>query len=121
MTVPRILAEHEAAHAVVAAHYGQTVHSISIGRQSGVTRYSGTASSRERAAVYAAGDLFNRELGTVPYQDYGCGDLADLEHKHGLSALWQANRDARAVLSQHRQLVLDLADRLMTSPTLTLD
>ncbi|RSS50058.1 hypothetical protein [Streptomyces sp. WAC01280] len=116
----RLLAEHEAAHAVVAAHYGQTVDSIRVGQQQGETRYSGTATPREHAAISAAGDLFNRELGTVRYEDFGCGDLADIEREHGLHALWRANRDARAVLVGQRQLVLDLADRLMDTPVLQL-
>jgi hypothetical protein len=116
----RLLAEHEAAHAVVAAHYGQQVDTIRVGRADGETRYQCTATPREQAAITAAGDLFNREFGTVSYQDFGCRDLADMEREHGLGGLWRANRDAREILASQRQLVLDLADRLMHTPVLHL-
>lgn len=117
----RLLAEHEAAHAVVAAHYGQAVQWIRVGRDDGMTHYRGTSTPRERAAITAAGDLWNREYGTVPYVDYGCGDLADFQREHGLRALWQANRDARAALNEHLHLVTDLADTLMRQRILRFD
>ncbi|MGW6785385.1 hypothetical protein [Streptomyces sp. NPDC054987] len=108
----RVLAEHEAAHAVVARHFGLDVYDIVIGDRSGRTLYQVPAEPWLDAAVIAAGDLFNRELGTVPYLDYGCSDLRTLEREHGLAQLWDANRAARGVLTQRRQAVLRLADRV---------
>ncbi|WP_405436674.1 hypothetical protein OG373_06755 [Streptomyces avidinii] len=110
--VSRVLAEHEAAHAVVARHFGLTVTEVVIGARSGRTLYRGLAEPWQEAAVIAAGDLFNREQGTVPYLDYGCSDLRDLEREHGLDRLWDANRAARSILTQRRRAILLLADRI---------
>lgn len=115
----RLLAEHEAAHAVVARHYGMTVHNIRIGRVSGYTEWSGPSVGWQEAAITAAGDLFNREQGSVPYRDYGCGDLKRFEREHGLSQLWDANRAARSILIQRRRAVLTLADRIMRERYIT--
>ncbi|MFG2330175.1 hypothetical protein ACGFMM_11175 [Streptomyces sp. NPDC048604] len=118
----RILAEHEAAHAVVARHFGLPVVEIVLGRSSGHTLVDfGPAELWQRAVVTAAGDLFNKEQGTVPYEDYGCGDLRDFERDHGLSQLWDAQRAARSVLKQRREAVVRLADQLMRTPLLRYD
>ncbi|MGW2040496.1 hypothetical protein [Streptomyces virginiae] len=115
----RVLAEHEAAHAVVARHFGLDVLDIVIGDRSGRTVYRGLSETWQEAAITAAGDLFNREFGTVPYLDYGCGDLRDLEREHGLDRLWDANRAARGILTQRRQAVLLLADRVQRERHIT--
>lgn len=116
----RVLAEHEAAHAVVARHFGFDVTEIVVGRTSGHTSWYGPSAKWQEAAITAAGDLFNRELGTVPYVDYACHDLQRFERSHGLSALFNANRAARSILKQRRRAVLVLADRLMRERTITL-
>jgi len=116
----RLFAEHEAAHAVVARHYGMTVTHIHLDRNGGYTRYHGPSTGWQEAAITAAGDLFNREYSTVPYQDGSCKDLADFEREHGLDQLWQANRAARSILTQRRRAVLALADRLMDERTIHL-
>lgn len=115
----RLFAEHEAAHAVVARHFGLDVTQIVIGNHSGRTAYRGLSEPWQEAAITAAGDLFNRELGTVPYADYGCADLRDLEREHGLDRLWDANRAARGILTQRRQAVLLLADRVQRERHIT--
>lgn len=115
---PRLLAEHEAAHAVVARHFGMTVHSIRIGRVRGYTEWSGPSASWQEAAITAAGDLFNREHSSVPYQDLACDDLKVFEREHGLDQLWQANRAARSILVQRRRAILTLADRIMRERTI---
>lgn len=116
----RVLAEHEAAHAVVARHFGMTVTEIHVGPTRGRTCWYGDAAQWQEAAITAAGDLFNREQGSVPYQDFGCSDLRAFERDHGLDQLWQAQRAARSILIQRRRAVLALADRLMRERTITL-
>ncbi|MEV8307856.1 hypothetical protein AB0P36_10955 [Streptomyces flavidovirens] len=110
----RLVAEHEAAHAVVAATCGAHVHQVWVNaRGEGRTIHSGTGSDRDAAAITAAGDVWNRHLGTVPYRDLACLDLKTFEREHGLRKLWHANQVARRILAAERQLVLDLADRLI--------
>lgn len=116
----RLFAEHEAAHAITARHFGLTVTTIHIGSRDGYTRYHGHSEAWQEATVTAAGDLWNWEFGSVPYQDYGCGDLADFEREHGLDRLWDANRAARSILTQRRRAVLALADRLVAERTIRL-
>ncbi|MCX5586037.1 hypothetical protein [Streptomyces erythrochromogenes] len=109
----RVLAEHEAAHAVVARHFGFDVVSIVIGEQRGFTEWRNVGAELwQQAAITAAGDLFNRECGSVPYINYGCGDLKRFEEEHGLARLWDANRAARSILTQRRRAILTLADRI---------
>jgi hypothetical protein len=117
----RILAEHEAAHAVVARHFGFHVVEIHVGPTRGRTCWYGPAAQWQEAAITAAGDLFNREQGTVPYQDYGCHDLKEFERDHGLAKLWDAQRAARSILVQRRRAVLTLADQLMSQPLMRFD
>lgn len=119
MTGLRVLAEHEAAHAVVARHFGMTVLDIRVRGQRGYTRWEGDSPQWQEAAITAAGDLFNREQGTVPYQDYACRDLKVFEREHGLDQLWQAQRAARSILTQRRRAVLTLADRIMRERFIT--
>jgi hypothetical protein len=75
--------------------------------------------SSRRAVITAAGDLWNREFGTVLYLDLSCVDLAGLVRQVGTQGVWQARRDARAVLATRRREVLRLADRLATAGTMT--
>lgn len=121
MSRMRCLAEHEAAHAVVARHFGFTIVDIRLGRVSGYTRWQGNAAAWQQAAITAAGDLFNREQGTVPYADLACSDLQVFEREHGLHRLWDANRAARSILIQRRRAVLTLADQLMRQPYMQFD
>lgn len=119
MTVLRLLAEHEAAHAVVARHFGFTVFSVRVHGDRGYTEWTGAAQPWQSAAITAAGDLFNREQGTVPYRDYACSDLQTFEREHGLDKLWDANRAARSILIQRRRAILTLADRIMRERFIT--
>jgi hypothetical protein len=104
----RLIAEHEAAHAIVALAYGVPVTRVVATRTRGRTSH-GTCTRQQAVAIAAAGDLFNREFGTVPYRDASCSDLAYLEREVEASGVWKARRDARAVLRSRQQDVIDLA------------
>lgn len=109
----RNVAEHEAAHAVVAAHFGHSVHEIVVQTPSdGHTVYELAADPDQRAAITAAGDVYGKRLGSVPYVDLGCSDLARFERAHGLGRLWRAERTALDILTAHRAAVTTLADRI---------
>lgn len=109
----RNVAEHEAAHAVVAAHYGLRVHRV-VARapDDGYTEYELPADEIQRAVITAAGDVYGQQLGSVPYVDLACSDLARFERSHGLGRLWHAQRTALDILTQRRAAVVTLADRL---------
>lgn len=113
----RLIAEHEAAHAVVAAHYGVKVFEVWATAARGKTVH-GDCPQHEDVAIAAAGDLWNREFGAVPYRDGSCGDLAYLERTVSAAGVWQARRDARAVLTRRRSSVLALAARIEEHGTL---
>nr|WTB31086.1 hypothetical protein OG781_17795 [Streptomyces sp. NBC_00830] len=114
-------AEHEAAHAIVALHARVPVYQVRLyANGTGWTEHGGSSVPSVEAAITAAGDLWQREYGTVPYVDLSCRDLPDFERQHGLSALWSAQRDARRILIQRRRAVLALADRLMDERTIRL-
>lgn len=116
----RAVAEHEAGHAVVAAHLGYRVTEIRIASGSGSTVWNAAASpSEDQAAVTAAGDLWCRELSTHPYVDLACDDLAAFERSHGLGRLWHAQRTARQILTARRDAVSALAERLMQERSIT--
>jgi len=118
----RSLAEHEAAHAVVAAHFGHPVTRIWIGANAGATLWDSVlASNAERAAVTAAGDLWNREFGTIAYRDLSCDDLERLVRQTGVGGVWHARRLARSVLTARRRAVLALADRLERERSISFD
>lgn len=122
MSLLRLVAEHEAAHVVVAAYSGVTVRAVSINpRGQGRTIHDGAESNAHAAVITAAGDVFNRHLGTIPYQDLACLDLETFEREHGLNRLWLANQMAKKILTEHRQLVLDLANRLVVERTIRFD
>lgn len=116
----RNVAEHEAAHAVVAAHFGLRVRSIvARAADSGYTVYELTGNEEQYAIVRAAGDVWGRKLGSVPYVDLGCEDLARFEQAYGLGRLWEAQRAALTVLTQRRAAVTALADRIERERTIT--
>jgi hypothetical protein len=118
----RCLAEHEAAHAVVAHHFGHRVHSVRIGADDSAAVWDATcASGAERAAVTAAGDLWNREFGTVEYHDLACDDLARLVRQVGVGGVWHTRRLARSVLTTRRRAVMALADRLEREHSISFD
>lgn len=116
----RNVAEHEAAHAVVIAHFGMRVRGI-VARapDDGYTEYEPTGTEVQCAIVRAAGDVWGRELGSVPYVDLGCADLAGFERSYGLGRLWQAQRDALAILTRRRDAVSALADRIERERAIT--
>jgi len=117
----RACAEHEAAHAIVALHARIPVYEIRLyANGTGYTKHAGSTIPSVQAAITAAGDLWQREYGTVPYTDLSCADLPAFEREHGLGALWTAQRDARRILIQRRRAVLALADRLMDERTIHL-
>lgn len=121
--VVRLIAEHEAAHAVVARHFSHPVHCVSIREaDDGWTAWDASGASRaERAAVTCAGDLWSCELGTVAYRDLGCADLERLVRLTGVGGVWSARRLARSVLTARRRAVLALADRLEVERFITFD
>ncbi|MDX3581996.1 hypothetical protein [Streptomyces europaeiscabiei] len=122
MSLLRLVAEHEAAHVVVAAALGVTVRRAVINTLGqGRTLHDGTDSTADAAAITAAGDVWNQRLGVVPYQDLACLDLQTFEREHGLGKLWQANRTAHRILSEERSLVLALAERLVGERDITFD
>lgn len=123
-SVLRSLAEHEAAHAVVARHLGHVVTEIRIdsSTRSGATTWDATHATRQHeAAVKSAGDVWASELGSVEYVDLACRDLATFEQQFGLERLWQARRNALAVLLTRRRSVLVLADRLVRERVITIE
>jgi hypothetical protein len=115
----RLVAEHEAAHAVVAAHFGSRLHRIVVRDTDGYTLHSGPTEPTWQAAITAAGDAYNRKLSSVPYVDLGCDDLARFERVHGLGRLWHAERLALDVLTTRRAAVTALADRLERERVIT--
>ncbi|MEV8554835.1 hypothetical protein AB0L04_34145 [Streptomyces glaucescens] len=117
----RACAEHEAAHAIVALHHRVPVYDIHLrSNGTGYTTRSAHCARPVSAAITAAGDLWQREYGTVPYIDLACDDLRTMEREHGFGSLWSAERDARRILVQRRSAILALADRLMTERTIRL-
>lgn len=122
MTAPtwRHVAEHEAAHAIVAAHFGLVVTRVVVRAPGdGYTEYEQTADPARRAAITAAGDVYGQRLGSVPYVDLACDDLAKFERFHGLTRLWQAQRIALDILTRKRAAVVALADRLERERTVS--
>lgn len=107
----RQVAVHEAAHAVVAAHFGGRVVAVEVGRTRGATYHEGVTEQRHLAAVTAAGEVGQQMDGT-PFVDLSCGDLAAFERAHGFELLARAQRDAREVLEARRDAWLTLAVRL---------
>ncbi len=105
------LALHEAAHAVVARHFGLQVVEIRIGEREGATLYSDNGTALQQATVTAAGEV-GQKLVPGEYRDLACADLAVFEREHGLSLLWQAQRDARSILTARRMAFMALAQRL---------
>ncbi|SDN81409.1 hypothetical protein [Streptomyces wuyuanensis] len=110
----RSTAEHEAAHAVVARHYRVPVHEVWVDPRTlaGRTECAKT-SLQQTAVILAAGDLWCRELSALPYEDRACSDLRRFERDHGFQQLWHVEREARRILTQHREAVLGFAARLV--------
>ncbi|SFO14491.1 hypothetical protein SAMN04489713_104264 [Actinomadura madurae] len=102
------VAAHEAAHAVVAAHYGVPVLRVVAGERSGFTEREDVGTTAQAAAITAAGEVGQRLAGGR-FFDLACGDLADFEARFGLGRLWRAQRDAREILTARRAAWLDLA------------
>ncbi|MEU8312915.1 hypothetical protein [Micromonospora sp. NPDC049033] len=115
----RLVAEHEAAHAVVAAYYGVHVEQVEATAGRGRTRCGPAASPRHDAAIDAAGDVWDREFTTQPYRDAACSDLLRLERGVGAAGVWQARRDARKALTIHQTAVRRMADQLERHGRLT--
>lgn len=105
------MAVHEAAHCVVAAHFGSLVEAVEVGPTSGRTVHHGVADQRHQAAITAAGEV-GQTLDPSPFVDLSCSDLAEFERAHGFEVLARAQRDALAVLQRERRLWLELAARL---------
>lgn len=106
------MAAHEAAHAVVASHFGLRVHEIRLEEYDGETVYDGSGGTRlQKATVTAAGEV-GQKLIPGEYRDLACVDLAEFERDHGLGLLWRAQRDARAILTARRTALVALAQRL---------
>ncbi len=110
MSVTQI-AIHEAAHAIVAAHFGLRVHEVRVGERDGATVYSDNGTALQQATVTAAGEVGQRLI-PGEYRDLACVDLAVFEQEHGLGLLWRARRDARAILTARRGAFVALARRL---------
>ncbi len=108
---PGQLAIHEAAHAVVAAHFGMRVVEVRIGDNEGATTFEWRGTAPQLAAVTAAGEA-GQKLMPGRYEDLACADLAIFEREHGLGLLWQAQRDAQAILTTRRKAFVALAQRL---------
>ncbi|GAA3215579.1 M50 family metallopeptidase [Actinocorallia longicatena] len=108
----RQVATHEAAHAVVAAHYGMRVTEIRVGQRDGATVHTGNGTRLQLAAVTAAGEVGQRLAAAETYEDLACSDLARFEAEHGLGLLWRAQQDARAILTSRRRAFMQLIMRL---------
>lgn len=113
VSLRRALAVHEAAHAVVAAHLGFTVHEIRIGDRNGRTVWdAGRAERLTESAVCAAGDVGQR-LSSELYHALNCVDLARFETEFGLRVLWRAEQLCETILKRRRAEWLALAARLV--------
>ncbi|MEU4235103.1 hypothetical protein AB0F17_63455 [Nonomuraea sp. NPDC026600] len=118
----RAHAEHEAAHAILAAHFGLKVVEIRLNPPAtSYTLYESGGISLQQCAISAGGDLWAREFSALPYTDLACGDLIDIEREHGLSAIWGAERLARQVLAANSRAVLSLAERLTADRVITFE
>ncbi|GAA4098765.1 M50 family metallopeptidase [Actinomadura miaoliensis] len=103
---------HEAAHAVVARHYGLAVVEIVVSdRGNGHTLREDGGPMHVQAAITAAGEVGQRLAGEA-FVDLSCDDLASFETRFGFGALWRAQQDARQVLTTRRAAWLALAARL---------
>lgn len=121
----QLAAEHEAAHAIVARALGLGPVEVEIGDDSsGVTRFP-KASRRANAIVAAAAEIWISEFRyhAFPGGDRdGCRrDLRTLvQNTEGDGEVLDAQRRARAILSEHRDQVLAAAHRLTQDRVLTL-
>jgi hypothetical protein len=108
----RAIAEHEAAHCVVAWGLGVYVASTRINpRGFGVTLIE-PASRAVDAAISAGGDVWDAEFSNQPYRDGYCADLIAQLERVGASGIWRARRTARQILTARRRDVLNLAAQL---------
>ncbi|MFI8425111.1 hypothetical protein [Streptomyces sp. NPDC085479] len=110
----RAVAEHEAAHVIVAQHYGCTINHVAINPNGhGHTSHTRAVNDFLNGVIIAAGDVWQRTYGTVPYVDLAREDLADFEAERGLRHYQRAAQAAQRILQQHRLSVRALADQLI--------
>lgn len=114
----RQVALHEAAHAVVSAHYGLRVVEVRVSASNGETRREQGGTAAEQAAITAAGEVGQRLAG-AGYVDLACDDLADFEQRFGLGGLWWAQKEAREILTARRDAFDALAARLERERSIT--
>jgi hypothetical protein len=115
----RAIAEHEAAHCVVAWGLGVYVASTRINPRGFGATLVEPVSPTVDAAVSAAGDTWDSEFSDQPYRDGSCGDLLAQLDLVGTSGIWHARRTARQILTSRRRDVVDLARRLRRERELT--
>lgn len=108
----RAIAQHEAAHVVVAWGLGVYVASTRINPRGFGATLCEPASPAVDAAISAAGDVWDAELSDQPYRDASCADLIAQLELVGTTGIWVARRTARQILAQRRRDVLDLSAKL---------
>jgi hypothetical protein len=115
----RVACQHEAAHAVTAWALGVPVVRLAVYPDGSGETIRHRTTPAAAAAISAAGDTWDREMGTEPYVDSACRDLARQVQLVGVSGIWAARRTCRQILAAHRREVLDLAGQLHRERELT--
>jgi hypothetical protein len=107
-----VACEHEAAHAVCAAHLGVPVARVAVYANGSGECIRGFTTPDLSAIISCGGDLWDREFSAYEYRDGACADLARQVQFVGVQGIWRARREARQILAAHRAQVLDLGGRL---------
>jgi hypothetical protein len=115
----RAIAEHEAAHVLVAWGLGVYVASTRINPRGFGATLVDPATPTIDAAISAAGDVWDSELSDQPYRDGSCGDLLAQLELVGSAGIWHARRTARGILNARHHDVLHVASRLRRENALT--
>ena len=114
----RLAAEHEAAHATVAAVLGVPVAQVTIDDHGGGLTLFEAASHMDTATITVAAEVWINEVRwrQFPGGDRGCsGDRRHLARHVDAFGAREASTRARAILHDNGDAVLALADRLIAA------
>jgi len=114
------IAQHEAAHTVVAQALGVFVHSARIidRRGFGQTLIANNQPPRISAAIDVAGDVWDKAFSDQEYRDVSCDDLRNAVEQVSEAGIWAARRRATRILDRHQDEILHLAKLLLERGTL---